>query len=47
MRKATAARFGQSRHEEYKQLYGFIVALVEAGKLGGARFSARAGPRAR
>lgn len=36
----TVARFGQARYEEYDQLYTFFVGLVEAGKLGGGRFSA-------
>ena len=36
----TAARFGQARYDVYDQLYGFFVGLVEAGKLGGGRFSA-------
>lgn len=44
MREDTVARFGQARHDEYNQLYEFFVALVEAGKLGGARFSGRACP---
>ena len=40
----TVARLGQARYDEYEQLYGFFVGLVEAGRLGGARFSATAGP---
>ena len=44
LREDTVARFGQARYEEYSQLYDFFVGLVEAGKLGGARFSGRAGP---
>ena len=36
----TVARFGQARYEQYDQLYTFFVGLVEAGKLGGGRFSA-------
>ena len=40
----TMARLGQARYDEYEQLYGFFVGLVEAGRLGGARFSATAGP---
>src|SRR6266481_3879033 len=39
LREQTVARLGQARYGEYNQLYGFFVALVEAGKLGGARFS--------
>jgi sarcosine/dimethylglycine N-methyltransferase len=42
----TVARLGQARYDEYDQLYAFFVDLVEAGKLGGARFSATAGPAA-
>jgi sarcosine/dimethylglycine N-methyltransferase len=42
MREHTVARFGQARYDEYNQLYAFFVGLVEAGKLGGARFSATA-----
>jgi SAM-dependent methyltransferase len=42
MRAQTVARFGQARYDEYNQLYAFFVGLVEAGKLGGARFSATA-----
>lgn len=44
MREQTVARFGQARHDEYNQLYAFFVGLVEASKLGGARFSATADP---
>jgi hypothetical protein len=43
LRAQTVARFGQARYDEYNQLYEFFVGLVEAGKLGGARFSAAAG----
>ena len=42
LREQTVARFGQARYDEYNQLYAFFVGLVEAGKLGGARFSAAA-----
>jgi len=42
----TVARLGPARYDEYDQLYAFFVGLVEAGKLGGARFSASAGPGA-
>ncbi|MBI1728381.1 MAG: methyltransferase domain-containing protein [Candidatus Rokubacteria bacterium] len=45
-RADTVARLGQARYDEYDQLYTFFVGLVEAGKLGGARFSATAGPAA-
>jgi sarcosine/dimethylglycine N-methyltransferase len=44
MREDTVARLGQARYDEYNQLYAFFVGLVEAGKLGGARFSGRACP---
>jgi SAM-dependent methyltransferase len=44
MREDTVARFGQERYEEYNQLYAFFVGLVEAGRLGGARFSGTAYP---
>jgi len=42
MRAQTVARFGPARYDEYNQLYAFFVGLVEAGKLGGARFSGTA-----
>jgi len=42
MREDTVARFGQTRYDEYNQLYAFFVGLVEAGRLGGARFSGTA-----
>lgn len=44
LRAGTVARLGQARYDEYDQLYGFFVGLVEAGKLGGARFSGTAAP---
>jgi ubiquinone/menaquinone biosynthesis C-methylase UbiE len=44
MREQTVARLGAARYDEYNQLYAFFVGLVEAGKLGGARFSAAADP---
>lgn len=40
MREDTVARLGEARYREYDQLYGFFVGLIEAGKLGGGRFSA-------
>ena len=46
LRADTVAKLGQARYDEYDQLYVFFVGLVEAGKLGGARFSATAGPAA-
>ena len=42
MRADTVARLGQARYHEYDQLYAFFVGLIEAGKLGGGRFSATA-----
>jgi sarcosine/dimethylglycine N-methyltransferase len=44
LRADTVARLGTARYDEYDQLYTFFVKLVEDGKLGGARFSATAGP---
>src|SRR5262249_39967234 len=43
LRADTVARLGQARFDEYDQLYGFFVGLVESGKLGGGRLSARNG----
>ena len=40
MRAETAARLGEQRAGEYERLYAFFVGLVEAGRLGGGRFSA-------
>ena len=40
MRVDTVARLGEARYREYDQLYAFFVDLVEAGKLGGGRFTA-------
>ena len=40
LRGETVARFGEVWYREYQQIYGFFVSLVEAGKLGGGRFSA-------
>jgi SAM-dependent methyltransferase len=42
LRDDTVRRLGEARYAEYHQLYAFFVGLVEAGKLGGARFSASA-----
>jgi sarcosine/dimethylglycine N-methyltransferase len=39
MREETVARLGEARYREYDQLYAFFVGLIEAGKLGGGRFS--------
>ena len=44
LRDDTVARLGQARYDEFNQLYAFFVGLVETGKVGGARFSARVGP---
>jgi hypothetical protein len=44
LRPETAARLGEARAGEYERLYAFFVGLVEAGKLGGGRFSASASP---
>jgi len=44
LRAQTVVRLGPRRYEEYNQLYAFFVGLVESRKLGGARFSAGAGP---
>jgi len=41
-RPDVVARFGTTWAEEYERLFGFFVALVEAGKLGGGRFSGTA-----
>jgi ubiquinone/menaquinone biosynthesis C-methylase UbiE len=40
LREGTIARLGQTWADEYDQIYGVFVALVEAGKLGGGRFTA-------
>lgn len=42
MRADTATRFGEAWYRNYLELYGFFVGLVEAGKLGGGRFTATA-----
>ena len=41
-RADVVARFGSTWAEEYERLFGFFVTLVEAGKLGGGRFSGTA-----
>jgi ubiquinone/menaquinone biosynthesis C-methylase UbiE len=38
-RDDTIARLGEAWYGEYQQVYGFFVGLVEAGKLGGGRFT--------
>ena len=40
LREETVRRLGEARYREYDQLYAFFVNLVDAGKLGGGRFSA-------
>jgi hypothetical protein len=42
MRDDLTGRLGERRYQEYEQLYTFFVSLVEAGKLGGGRFSGSA-----
>ena len=42
MRAELTARFGEHSYREYDQLYTFFVGLVEAGRLGGGRFSGSA-----
>jgi sarcosine/dimethylglycine N-methyltransferase len=44
LRDQTIPRLGAVRYDEYNQLYAFFVGLVEAGKLGGARFTAASDP---
>jgi ubiquinone/menaquinone biosynthesis C-methylase UbiE len=40
LRENTVRRLGEARYREYDALYVFFVGLVDAGKLGGGRFSA-------
>jgi ubiquinone/menaquinone biosynthesis C-methylase UbiE len=40
LRDDTVRRLGEARYREYDALYAFFVGLVDAGKLGGGRFSA-------
>jgi SAM-dependent methyltransferase len=42
LRADIVRRLGEARWREYDELYGFFVGLVEAGRLGGGRFSATA-----
>lgn len=42
LREATTAAFGAAWQDEFERIYGFFVELVEAGKLGGGRFSGTA-----
>ncbi|HEV8643164.1 MAG TPA: methyltransferase domain-containing protein [Methylomirabilota bacterium] len=39
LRAETVARFGERWYRDYQQLYTFFVRLVEAGRLGGGRFT--------
>jgi hypothetical protein len=39
-RSALVGRFGAAWADQYDELFAFFAALVEAGKLGGGRFSA-------
>jgi sarcosine/dimethylglycine N-methyltransferase len=41
LREPTVERLGMEHFERWEREYGFIVGLVQAGKLGGARFVAR------
>ena len=45
-RPALVARLGPARYDAYEQLSVFFLRLVEGGRLGGARFSARSDPAA-
>ena len=45
-RPAMVARLGPTRYDQYEQLSVFFARLVERGRLGGARFSARSDPGA-
>jgi ubiquinone/menaquinone biosynthesis C-methylase UbiE len=40
LRPQREARFGRQHYVEYDQLHAFFVGLIEAGKLGGGRFTA-------
>jgi sarcosine/dimethylglycine N-methyltransferase len=40
LRSQQEARFGRRHYVEYDQLHAFFVGLLEAGKLGGGRFTA-------
>lgn len=41
-RDQRVARFGEAWYEQYERIHAFFVELVEAGKVGGGRFSASA-----
>ena len=45
-RAELVARLGHAHYDQYEQLSVFFVRLVEGGRLGGARFSARCDPAA-
>ena len=40
LRQEREARFGRRQYVDYDELHAYFVALIEAGKLGGGRFSA-------
>jgi SAM-dependent methyltransferase len=40
LRREREARFGAQHYQEYDRLHEFFVGLIEAGKLGGGRFTA-------
>lgn len=40
LRADTVARFGEAWYRDYQEVYAFFVGLVEAGRLGGGRFTA-------
>jgi sarcosine/dimethylglycine N-methyltransferase len=42
LREETVARFGKAHYTQYDRNYAFLIRLVEADKLGGARFGATA-----
>lgn len=42
MAREMTQRLGEARYREYDQLYTFFVGLIDAGKLGGGRFSGSA-----
>jgi ubiquinone/menaquinone biosynthesis C-methylase UbiE len=41
LKDETVQRFGEEHYYQYDRLYAFFVELVEAGRLGGARFKAK------
>lgn len=42
LRRDTVARLGETWYREFQRVYRFFVQLIEAGKLGGGRFSGTA-----